>query len=218
MTKVHPNAAAKQKASPPLAQSENSVAVLTVWKKSLLLNCDGYTVFDAKGNLVFRVDNYAAASKAKNTHEIILMDAAGNSLVTIRRKRLSVSDNWLVYDGETAVNPILSARKHMSLLNTKSLAHVSSCCGGGGKGSSSSSSPSSKKAMYEIKGSYAERRCTLYDGDMKAVAEIMPKEAVGGLAFRGDVFRLVVQPEIDSAVAMAIVILLDQMFGSSKYL
>ena len=56
---------------------------LTVWKKSLVLNCNGFTVFDGRGNLVFRVDNYVAANKAG---EIVLMDAIGKCLLTIRRK------------------------------------------------------------------------------------------------------------------------------------
>lgn len=57
-------------------------AVLTVWKKSLLFNCSGFTVFDGKGNLVFRVDNYVAGDKG----EVVLMDASGKPLLTIRRK------------------------------------------------------------------------------------------------------------------------------------
>lgn len=233
MTKVYPNATAPVSEKPKLklnasptstltsTSDDNSVVVLTVWKKSLLFNCDGFTVFNAHGNLVFRVDNYSAATKA----EIILMDPSGKSLLTIRRKRLSLSDNWLMYEGETAVNPILSARKHVKLLNTKSLARVSSCCssGTGTTGSSSSSSSpsnSSKNVMiYEIEGSYTQRCCAVYDGKRRRVAEIKRKEAVGGVDFGMDVFRLIVkQPEIDSSVAMAVVILLDQMFGSSKRL
>lgn len=60
-----------------------SVVQLTVWKKSLLFNCDGLTVFDAVGNLVYRVDNYVAAGSRA---DIVLMDASGTSLLTIRRK------------------------------------------------------------------------------------------------------------------------------------
>lgn len=60
----------------------DAAAVLTVWKKSLLFNCTGFTVFDGKGNLVFRVDNYVAGNKS----EIVLMDASGKPLLTIRRK------------------------------------------------------------------------------------------------------------------------------------
>ncbi|KAA8517580.1 hypothetical protein F0562_017790 [Nyssa sinensis] len=221
MTKVYPNYATTPAPIPAttttttttLPASDRNSVVLTVWKKSLLFNCDGFTVFDAKGNLVFRVDNYSAGSK----REIVLMDASGKSLLTIRRKRLSLGDNWLVFDGETAVNPLFSVRKHVNLLNTKSLAHVSSGCGGSGSGSGwGSSSPSSPGNKYEIEGSYTQRCCAVYDDQRRRVAEIKRKEAAGGVAFGADVFRLITHPEIDSAVVMAFVILLDQMFGSSR--
>ncbi|EEF42300.1 protein LURP-one-related 8 [Ricinus communis] len=211
MTKVYPNIAA---ASTPVVEKLKSSSldtadaiVLTVWKKSLLFNCNGFTVYDGSGNLVFRVDNYMAGSGANG--EIVLMDADGKPLLTIRRKRLSLGDNWLVYDGETAVNPLFSVRKHVKILNTKSLAHVSG-------NSSSGSTSNSKNIVYEIEGSYSQRSCAVYDDKHRRVAEIKQKEAVGGVAFGVDVFRLIIGPKMDTSVAMAIVILLDQMFGSSR--
>ncbi|CAI9768445.1 unnamed protein product [Fraxinus pennsylvanica] len=192
MTKVHPNATLPE-AAPP--SSNGSSTVLTVWKKSLLFNCDGFTVFDAKGDLVFRVDNYMSHNKA----QIVLMDASGNSLLTIRRKKLS----WLVFDGETATNPRFSVKKNINLLNTKCLVHVSSPAG-------------KPEAVHVIEGSYVQRCCAMYDKNRRQVAEIKPKEAaVKGVAFGTDVFRLIVEPEFDMAISMAIVIILDQMFGSS---
>lgn len=216
MTKVYPNAnvaAAATATAPSIPAkpqaSDVNATVLTVWKKSLLFNCNGFTVFDSKGDLVFRVDNYIQGVKG----EIVLMDAAGKSLLTIRRKRLSLGDNWLVYDGEkTDVNPRFSVKKHVNILTNKCLAHVS--CKGG-DGSSSSSPTNNKNVLYEIEGSYAQRACAVYDGRRRRVAEIKKKEAVGGVAFGSDVFRLIVQPEMETAVAMGLVILLDQMFGSS---
>ncbi|KAI3750586.1 hypothetical protein L2E82_21260 [Cichorium intybus] len=213
MTKVYPKAVVPL---PPLLSSDlprfvtQSSTVLTVWKKSLLFNCDGFTVFDTKGNLVFRVDNYAAGNKA----EIVLMDANGRSLHTIRRKRLTLTDSWLIYDGETTVNPRFSVTKHVNFLNAKSLAHVSFT--GLGSGSGSPKNGNKKNVAYEIEGSYTQRSCVVYDDKRRRVAEIKRKEAVGGVAFGGDVFRLVVQPEIDSTVAMALIVLLDQMFGGSS--
>lgn len=56
---------------------------LTVWKKSLLMNCKGFTVIDSCGNLVYRVDNYSL-----HPQELVLMDASGNSLLTMRRHRV----------------------------------------------------------------------------------------------------------------------------------
>jgi len=208
MTKVYPNATAATAATDRQLKSDGNAVVLTVWKKSLLFNCDGFTVFDSKGNLVFRVDNYTAGNKG----EIVLMDASGISLLTVRRKRLSFGDNWLVFNGETAVNPRFSATKHVNLLNSKSIAHVRS---GSSTGTGSSSSPK-KNVIYEIAGSYAQRNVAIYDEKRRRVAEIKRKETVSGVAFGLDVFRLIVQPEIDSTVAMALVILLDQMFGSSR--
>ncbi|XP_076917633.1 protein LURP-one-related 8-like [Bidens hawaiensis] len=212
MTKVYPktvipalNSNNKQRlfTEPSTAgrNNNNNPAVLTVWKKSLLFNCDGFTVFDSKGNLVFRVDNYAAGNKA----EIVLMDASGNSLLTIRRKRLSLTESWLVYDGETTTNPRFSVSKHVNILNAKSLAYVST--------TGSPKNRNKKNVAYEIEGSYSQRCCVVYDDKRRRIAELKRKEAVRGVAFGGDVFRLVVQPEIDSTVAMALVVLLDQMFG-----
>lgn len=81
MAKIYPNSPIS---SSPLASisSESEPASLTVWRKSLLFSCSGFTVFDSKGNLVFRVDNYSSTSR----NEIVLMDAAGKPLYTIRRK------------------------------------------------------------------------------------------------------------------------------------
>lgn len=89
MTKIYPSfatanatAAAAEKLKYSGSELGDSAVVLTVWTKSLLFNCNGFTVYDAKGNLVFRVDNYIAGNKG----EIVLMDASGKPLLTIRRK------------------------------------------------------------------------------------------------------------------------------------
>ncbi|KAI3911500.1 hypothetical protein MKW98_010387 [Papaver atlanticum] len=201
MTKVYPNATTETPRIPKQI-SDREVEVLTVWKKSLLFNCNGFTVFDTKGNLVFRVDNYRAGNKT----EIFLMDASGKTLLTIRRKKLSLSDNWMVYDGENSVNPRFLVKKHVNFLTSKNLAHVISC-----------TQSNNRELMYEIIGSYAQRCVGVYDNRKRLVAEIQRKEAAkGGVSFGGDVFKLIVQPQIDSTVAMSLVILMEQMFGSRR--
>ncbi|KAM2957890.1 hypothetical protein FF2_024812 [Malus domestica] len=61
------------------------------------------------------------------------------------------------------------------------------------------------------------RRCTVYDSKMRRVAKIKMNEAVGGVAMRVDVFRLIVQLDMDTAVAMSLVILLDQMYRTLRH-
>ncbi|KAL7148492.1 hypothetical protein ABFS83_06G181600 [Erythranthe nasuta] len=214
MTKVYPNAASPLPPAEPAAVTENfsggkgddrNPTVLTVWKKSLLFNCDGFTVYDARGNLVYRVDNYISGNRAG---EVVLMDASGNSLLTIRRRKKLrlLGDSWSVYDGETAVNPRFSVEKNVNLVGGGSsktvLAHVAE---------------KNNASVYGIEGSYSQRRCAVYDGKRRQVAEIKQKEApFKGVAFGTDIFNLVVQPGFDAAVAMAVVILVDQMYGSSS--
>lgn len=57
---------------------------LTVLKTSLFFAGDGFTVYDCKGELVFRVDSYGP--DAGDTGEVVLMDASGRCILTVRRK------------------------------------------------------------------------------------------------------------------------------------
>ena len=218
--KVHPNVAV-----PPSLGQPPAVAVapapapvtLTVWRKSLLFNGRGFTVFDARGDLVYRVDSYASDSRA----EVVLMDAAGCPVLTLRRRKLIGlglgSDQWLVYPGEeTRRLPPLYAVKRAAPQymrggfggGAKSMAHVAACSGGG------AAAKTTGAGGYEVEGSYLRRRCTVYDERRRAVAEVRPKEAVVG----SDVFRLVVQPGMEVSLAMAVVLALDQMFGKPSLL
>ncbi|XP_074276981.1 protein LURP-one-related 8 [Silene latifolia] len=226
--KVHPNASFKTSIVSDLNASaaprvpiectsstgKGGGVALTVWRKSLLLNCKGFTVFDGNGNIVFRVDCYVAANRG----EIVLMDGHGKALLTIRRKRLSWGDNWLIYEGETTINPKYLAQKQGNFLvnaKTMSLAQVQLV-------PASSKAPKTKNnradsIAYHIEGSYAQRNVMMYNNKRQCVAEIKRKEGPNGVALGGDVFKLViVRPgDIDCSLAMALVILIDQMFGST---
>ncbi|KAL5204724.1 hypothetical protein ABZP36_009595 [Zizania latifolia] len=199
MSKVHPKVAVPKllcsSAAAAAGEDPNSAVVLTVWRKSLLFNCHGFTVFDAKGNLAFRVDCYASSARRA---EVVLMDVAGKPLLTIRRKRLSLTDHWVIYDGDgDSTAPLLSVRRHVGLIRaSKALAHVTPL---------SSSLPLPEP--YVVDGSYGRRACAVRDARGEAVAEVRRKESVGD-----DVFRLVAEPRLGAPLAMAIVIAIDEMF------
>ncbi|OEL36073.1 Protein LURP-one-related 8 [Dichanthelium oligosanthes] len=212
--KVHPNVAVPSPLGHPAAAApaDEEPVTLTVWRKSLLFNCRGFTVFDASGNLVYRVDTYASDSRA----EVVLMDAAGRAVLTVRRRKVIGlgADQWLVYHGEeTRLPPLYTVKRAAQCMRgggAKSMAHVAPCSGAaaaGGRGSKAAG------GGYEVEGSYLRRCCTVYDERRRAVAEVRPKEAVGS-----DVFRLVVQPGTEVSLAMAVVLALDQMFGKPSLL
>ncbi|KAJ1273887.1 hypothetical protein BS78_05G019100 [Paspalum vaginatum] len=205
MTKVRPNAVAPE---PAAATASSSPAVaLTVWRKSLLFNCDGFTVFDARGDLAFRADCYDAAPRRRA--EVVLMDAAGTPLLTVRRRRgLLAADRWVIYDGDgDGGRPLLSvrraARASKSNSNKVLLAHVTPL-----------GAADADAEAYVVEGSYGRRgrSCAVRDarGGRAVVAEVRRKEGVGD-----DVFRLVVAgPRLGALHAMGLVVALDEMFAA----
>ncbi|KAM3206370.1 hypothetical protein ACQJBY_061828 [Aegilops geniculata] len=202
--KVHPNVAAASLAV-PAAEEKGEAVSLTVWRRSLLFNGKGFTVFDTNGNLVFRVETYSRGSP----REVVLMDPDGVALLTVRRKKLSFAEEWLVYDGDgdEPAPRRFTARRNMSLLPTKSLARLSPPRSLDGIG-----------CRYDVEGSYAGRSLDMFACTSRAsggnqrrrVATVCRKEAAVG----PDVFRLTVEPDFEAALAMAVVILLDQMNAS----
>jgi uncharacterized protein YxjI len=214
--KVHPNAADPEHAAPVTVtpDEEPPPTVLTVWRKSLLFNCDGFTVYDARGDLVFRVDSYDGSGRRRA--EVVLMDATGTPLLTVRRKRRlgMLADHWVIYDGDAAAadaeaepsttnsKPLLSVRRHRkassSSSKAKALAYVTPLL-------VSSSS-------YVVEGSYGRRACAVRDARGDAVAEVRRKEAVLG----DDVFWLVADPRLGATLAMGLVIALDEMFAGGR--
>ena len=114
-------------------------------------------------------------------------------------------DDWLVFEGEISSNkqkPICCARKYVDILRPKikRLARVYQ-------------DPYDENSGYVIEGSYMNRSCKVLDQSRNIVAEIRRKEtAMEGVSFGQEVFVLIVNRGFDSGFAMAIVLLLDQMF------
>ncbi|KAL6174758.1 hypothetical protein ACLB2K_051404 [Fragaria x ananassa] len=189
---------------------------LTVWRKSLVINCKGFTVIDSNGDLVYRVDNYVG-----HPREVTLMDGSGKSVLTMRRnKKFSLVESWFMYEGEVGDFcctertiraaakrwPVFCVKKNQNLLNAKYpsiIAHVYREVSG-----------SHRRCAYVIEGSYTHRSCkVLEEFSRNVVAEIKRKEAnVGGVSYGVEVFHLVVHPGFHPGFAMALVLLLDQMF------
>ncbi|XP_042481125.1 protein LURP-one-related 17-like [Macadamia integrifolia] len=181
--------------------SNCSFTLLTVWRKSLVFSCHGFTVFDSIGNLVYRVDNY----RGDRTEDIVLMDARGKPHHTLHRE---AEDR----DGKPK-KPIYCGRKNRNLLQQRSpnvLAYVFG----------ESDGKMEKKGFgLVIQGSYERRSCEVIDDESgEVVAEIKKKDAnIKGISFGLDVFHLIVRPGFNPAFAMSLVLLLDQSYASLHY-
>lgn len=133
-------------------------------------------------------------------------------------QRLGLLEEWFVYEGEVgnirrrsklskpSKSPICCVRRHVNILhgNSNVLAYVF-------RGVSHSDK---RCVAFTVEGSYANRTCKVLDECRRVVAEIKRKEAnTKNVSFGIEIFQLVVHSGIDPAFAMALVLLLDQMFS-----
>ncbi|GER44123.1 hypothetical protein STAS_21001 [Striga asiatica] len=170
---------------------------LTVFKTSLFFAGDGFTAHDSRGELVFRVDSYGP--DAGDSGELVLMDASGRCILTVRRKRPSLHQRWEGYAGEGAEGkkPLFSVRRSSIIGRSGMTVEVYNPGG-----------------EYQIEGSFACRNCTILNADKEEVAEIRRKvDTTTNVVLGKDVFLLAVKPGFDGAFAMGLVLALDQIQG-----
>lgn len=67
-------------------EDSKACTYLTVWRKSLLFSCKGFTVIGSDGSLAYRVDNYTG-----HPGQVTLMDGSGRPILTMLRRKVSVS-------------------------------------------------------------------------------------------------------------------------------
>ncbi|KAJ6427456.1 hypothetical protein OIU84_022953 [Salix udensis] len=169
--------------------------LLTVLKTSLFFANDGFTVYDCKGELVFRVESYGPDSRDQG--EIALMDAHGRCLLTVRRKVL-LSLPVYICEGTDGNKPIFSVRRSSIIGRCSVTVEVYGSPG----------------AEYQIEGSFANRSCTIFNAAKESMAEIRRKvDASTNVVLGKDVFSLCLKPGFDGAFAMGLVLILDQITG-----
>ncbi|ESQ27040.1 hypothetical protein EUTSA_v10019134mg [Eutrema salsugineum] len=174
---------------------------LTVRKTSLFFAGDGFTVYDCKGTLVFRVDSYGGPN-TRDTDEVVLMDAHGRCLLTLRRKRPSLRRRWEGYLGERS-----EGQKAIFGVRRSSII--------GRNGVTVEVYGEYQCSEYLIEGNFGQRSCTVVEAETRRkVAEIRRKvDASTNVMLGKDVFSLNVKPGFDGAFAMGLVLVLDQIYG-----
>eukprot|EP01018_Ginkgo_biloba_P036921 Gb_03480 [translate_table: standard] len=203
MSQVYPHNASNMPPRPCSAHPE----VLTVWKKTLFFRGNGFTALDSTGNTVFRVENYTPNAK----EEVVLMDGAGNCLITLRRKILSLHQRW---EGFTCNGVDGSSEEAVFCIKRSWMLSRKTCVDVFMKPHMISSYFGWRHCDYHIEGSFRERSCTIYDRSTRAiVAEVKRKRAANSetLMLGKDVFSLVVHPGGNRALIMSWIVVLDHI-------
>ncbi|KAK1353334.1 Tubby C-terminal-like domain-containing protein [Heracleum sosnowskyi] len=192
MGKVYP---CKPSTSSCTATTISSANMYTIWMKSLVVNGNGYTVYDSNGKVVYRIDNY----DIKCRNEVYLMDLQGNVLCTISRKKLL---RFGVWDGYKGCGP--------KAKNQKPWFEVTNSCKFLKKDSEYrviiGSDENQSTNFYKI-GEMNKQKSEfkIINGQGTIVAEVKQKLSACGVTLGEDVLSLKVEPSVDQSFIMALV-------------
>ncbi|KAL8503353.1 hypothetical protein ACS0TY_022187 [Phlomoides rotata] len=186
MTKVHPKSLMITSCSEFTSSKRET---LTLWMKSLVINGNGCSVFDSGGHLLFRVDNY----QKRCTTQILLMNFDGQLLFSITSKKKMLvfrrceGRKWMESKGEW-----FRVRREFKFFGTR-MSVVLGCC-------------NKTTTNYKILGGKQKSTLKIVDCQGGVLAEVVQKQTVGGICLGDDVFSLIVEPQIDQSLVMALVI------------
>ncbi|CAN6928179.1 unnamed protein product [Brassica oleracea] len=181
MVQIHPvqtlpvdSGVGEVKSSPYVTTEQES---FTIWMRSLVYHSKGCTVYDSKGNLIYRVDNY----DSKSCGEVYLMDLYGEVLFEFQQS----FGLFKSCKGCNSNGTRFRLRKNFKISP---------------RGSSSSykavmeSSKDDQQSCYKI----LNHRSVfiIEDGSGRLMAEVKKKQSnVNGLDFGEDVLTMVVEPQ-----------------------
>ncbi|KAK1437164.1 hypothetical protein QVD17_02950 [Tagetes erecta] len=194
----------------PATQPPNSITVvsphflapypvdLTIVKKLLTLSDGNFAVTDINGNVMFKVKGKHISLRDRR----VLLDAAGNPILSFQKKLLSVHKRWVVFRGDSSDSKdILFSAKQSSLIQLKTALDV--FLGYNEKES---------VCDFKVKGSWFDRSCAIYAGDGKTlIAQMHKKHTVQSIALGKDTFSVTVYPNVDYAFIVALVVILQEI-------
>ncbi|XP_027068444.1 protein LURP-one-related 10-like [Coffea arabica] len=171
---------------------------LVIVRKLLTLSEGNFGVTDVNGNIMFRVKGKLFSLRDRR----ILLDAAGNPLLTFQQKILTAHRRWKVFGGDASDDKsLLFSVKKSSLIQFKTKLDVFLA-----------SNTKEDVCDFKIEGSWFERSCTVYAGDSSTiVAQMHKKHSVQSVLLGKDTFAVTVYPNVDYAFIVALVVILEEI-------
>ncbi|RWV95546.1 hypothetical protein GW17_00041822 [Ensete ventricosum] len=222
MSRVHPSLSKTD--DEELATVTNYPSMWTVWKKSSMAfhGTDGFSIYDIKGRLAFRVDNYSRKHKCF-AGELLLMDGNGKAVMALRpqvgNKRsgffyllfcfsliLSMHDRWSGFKGEDDLRT--SYKTHVFSMRRRSI--LQSCK----EAEVFMDTPDNQSPVpgFRTEGCFKRRNCKILDSKGEEVAQISRKKVNKLVTLSDDVFNLIIQPAMDTELVMAFLVIMDRIY------
>ncbi|PHT32282.1 hypothetical protein CQW23_28619 [Capsicum baccatum] len=162
----------------------------TILMKSLVYHGNGCTVFNSKGEIIFRVDNY----QERNSNEVFLMDLCGQVLFSIKKEKLRLLGRWSGYlSGGFKGKPWFQVRRNWKFSRGNVSCNVNLGC------------EKSFESCYKIQQIDKKSAFRVSNNVGQLVAEVKQKQSSRGFGYGDDVLTLEVEPQVDYSFIVALV-------------
>ncbi|XP_002533824.2 protein LURP-one-related 10 [Ricinus communis] len=175
---------------------------LAIVRKVWTLADGNFDVQDINGNIIFKVKEILLTFLHEKK---LILDPAGNTIVTLRRKAMTAHSRWQVFRGESTdpKDVIFTAKTHsIFYLKTKLDVFLAN------------NNTDEKVCDFKVKGSFFERSCVVYAGDEDSttiVAQMHKKHSAQSILLGKTNFTVTVYPNIDYAFIVALIVILDDI-------
>ncbi|KAK9289499.1 hypothetical protein L1049_007654 [Liquidambar formosana] len=171
---------------------------LMIVRKLITITDGNFAVTDANGNIIFQVKGTLSSLRDRR----VLLDAAGNPIISLQQKIFTAHRRWQVYREESSdAKDLLFSAKKSSHTHLRTELDVFLA-----------SNTKEEVCDFKIKGSWLERSCIIYTGDSSTViAQMHHKRSVQSVVLGKDTFTVTVYPNIDYAFIVALVVILEEI-------
>ncbi|EPS73959.1 hypothetical protein M569_00797 [Genlisea aurea] len=189
-------------ATPPMAVISPQFCMgypidLVILRQLLSLSDGNFIANDVNGNNLFRTRRRILSFKDRH----VLLDAAGNPLVTFQKKMLSAHGRWKVFRGEsTEEKDLIFSVKKSSLFQIKTKLHVFMA-----------PNTSEEFPDFRIEGSWFDRSCIIYDSNNVVVAQMHKRHTAQSILLGRDTFGVTVYSNVDYAFVVALIVILQEI-------
>ncbi|KAL3753496.1 hypothetical protein ACJRO7_000838 [Eucalyptus globulus] len=172
-------------------------------RKLISITEGNFAVSDSSGNEIFKVKHVFNLIHTKRA----LVDAAGNTILTFKQKKITAHSRWQVFRGEsTEPDDLVFTARTSSMFQLKTKLHVFLA---GNK--------SERTCDYRVEGSWAARSCSIYVGESNyMIAQMHTKHTIQSVAIGRDTYAVTVYPNIDHAFIVALVAILNEIDHDKK--
>ncbi|OMP07991.1 hypothetical protein COLO4_06873 [Corchorus olitorius] len=163
-----------------------------------------FVVTDINGDILFKVKG--AGFLSMHDHRV-LMDATGIPILTLKQKIMTAHDRWQVFRGDsTESSDLICTAKRSSMFQFKTKLDVFLA-----------NNTKEEVCDFKVKGSWSEKSCVIYAGESSnIVAQMHTKNTFKSMLIGKDKFMVTVNPNIDYAFIVALIVVLDGINAVAK--